>query len=180
MLCLVVKMVVTLLLIKRLYRWDRKQRLLPEVERVKLVELLVGTIICHSYSRLSALPSEKMVLRTIPWTIHLFRLKGPQATYIGSLHLDLFPKIETRSFSLYRGAAPSCPPMRHLPSHCAAPILLSVRHPSCPKCDTFAPPAKIYFFGQVKRFWGFLGRCDQNETYHTSNGDKIEHMKANC
>ena len=160
MLCLVVKMVVTLLLIKRLYRWDRKQRLLPEVERVKLVELLVGTIICHSYSRLSALPSEKMVLRTIPWTIHLFRLKGLQATYIGSLHLDLFPKIETRSFSLYRGAAPSCPQcgthakpilpsVRHLPSHCAAPILPLVRHPSCPKCDTFAPPAKIYFFGQV-------------------------------
>ena len=130
MLCLVVKMVVTLQLIKRLYRWDRKQRLLPEVERVKLVELLVGTIICHSYSRLSALPSEKMVLRTIPWTIHLFRLKGLQATYIGSLHLDLFPKIETRSFSLYRGAAPSCPqcgthaaPTQHHPALSAAPSL---------------------------------------------------------
>ena len=81
MLCLVVKMVATLqLLIKRLYRWDRKQRLLPEVERVKLVELLVGTIICHSYSRLSALPSEKMVLRMIQWTNHLFQLKGLQAT----------------------------------------------------------------------------------------------------
>ena len=40
--------------------------------------------------------------------------------------------------------------------------------------------AKIYFFGQILRFGGFLGRCDQNETYHTSNEDKIEHMKATC
>ena len=57
------------------------------MERVKLVELLVGTIICHSYSRLSALPSEKMVLRTIPWTNH-FQLKGLQATLIGSPNLS--------------------------------------------------------------------------------------------
>ena len=34
-------------------------------------------------------------------------------------------------------------------------------------------PRKIHFFGQ-KKFSGFLDPCDQNQTYHTSNYDKIE------
>ena len=32
------------------------------------------------------------------------------------------------------------------------------------------------FLGKTQRFGGFLDPCDQNETYHTSNEDKIEHM----
>ena len=35
-----------------------------------------------------------------------------------------------------------------------------------------------HFWGQIQRFWGFLDPFDQNETYHTSNEDKIEHMKG--
>ena len=30
------------------------------------------------------------------------------------------------------------------------------------------------------RFWGFLDPCDQNETYHTSNEDKIELLNETC
>ena len=36
------------------------------------------------------------------------------------------------------------------------------------------------FGDKFKGIWGFLDPCNQNETYHTSNEDKIEHMNETC
>ena len=52
--------------------------------------------------------------------------------------------------------------------------------PSALKRGTFPPPAKIYFFRTNLEVLVYLGRCDQNQTYHISNEDKLEHMKATC
>ena len=57
MLCLVVKKLVTLQLIKETIPLALEAEApWTEVERVKLVQVRVGTIICHSYSCLSAPP----------------------------------------------------------------------------------------------------------------------------
>ena len=32
------------------------------------------------------------------------------------------------------------------------------------------------FWDKIRGFGGFLDPCDQNETFHTSNEDKVEHM----
>ena len=42
------------------------------------------------------------------------------------------------------------------------------------------PKLKSIFSDKFRGFGGFLGRFDQNGTYHTSNEDNIEHMKATC
>ena len=51
---------------------------------------------------------------------------------------------------------------RLLASRCASFLSL---------CGAFLPPS----VGK-KKCWGFLDPCGQNETYHTLNEDKIEHM----
>ena len=38
----------------------------------------------------------------------------------------------------------------------------------------------LHFLGLIERCWRFLDPYDQNETYRTSNEDKIEHLNENC
>ena len=36
------------------------------------------------------------------------------------------------------------------------------------------------FLGTNLEVWGFIDPCDQNETRHTANEDKIENMNETC
>ena len=60
----------------------------------------------------------------------------------------------------------------------------ALAHPSAKEQEGCALGGKKaprpHFLGQIYRFWGFLDPFDQTETYHTSNGDKIEHMNETC
>ena len=52
--------------------------------------------------------------------------------------------------------------------------------PSSPKGSDLFSQLKFIFLAQIWMFWGFLDPWNQNETYDTSNEDKIQHMNKTC